>query len=721
MADISVLQDALAGVVPDTGFMLDNRTALSHLQFIEQYARNVPYDPASGLSWADYLFMNGYTPEKLAALYQDPLTADGNLQPHQALLLAMFKMLETPRAFMNYFPDAHCDLYYRQLLALQERLAEPSQVALTIELDSTMAELMIPAGTLFSAGQDNQGTAIEFGLDEDLLTNHSTWSDLRWCLPPVGANSAGTSAIVYDEQQSWPEEGMRFFAPTEQDQAILTGRMLASTELTNDPTADTVFTLTFTDDPLIDGLRADISAGAQWLPLTVTADSVDTDSLGLTFTLPADSGEIAPPDGLAGAEFTVPVLRLSREDGLSVPLVDSIMAGEQVLSLSHFEQVIITPFGHTTYEALAISDMQLFLGISELLPGQSLSLFWKLNSPQPLTLTWYYLAADNQWWELGAQLVDETRNLFRSGVWSAILPDDASDIAPAMPPGRYWFRADIEPEQPETSQSTQVALYPWLTGLITNAMTATLNNVTTLDSSVVAEPLPADTIRQPVTDISGVASTEQPWESWGGRPVETSSEFVTRVAQRLSHRNRALTWPDMVMILKTAFPYVFDVMTPSGDVLTTVPALTQQRMIIIPVAAEKDNDDPLRPIFNAARLDAMSNFLQGLASLWQNILVENPRYTDVLLEYEVAFKQGVNPAWAKRELHETLTAHYMPWSTGASEGVSLASRIDYYDVMATVQQQPYVDHVISLTLDGDEYSVQGADDEVLILCWPEQV
>ncbi|KWK57637.1 hypothetical protein [Burkholderia ubonensis] len=716
MADISALQEVLSGVVSDTGFMLDSGTVLSRLKFIEQYARNVPYafgapeQEGSALNWADYLFMGGNTPEKLAALYQGTTIADGNLQPHQAFLLALLTMLETPNAFANYFPHAHRELYYRRLLALKEQPAAPSRLAVSIVLKSSTPELMLPAGTLLAAGQDSQGNAIEFGLDDDLLVNQSTWSDLRWCRPSGDGTGAGTSAILYGDQQVWPEKGRRLFDPVGQDQVILTGRMLAAAALTNDPTSDRVFRLELSEVTDTVGLLAHISGGDEWLPLTQMSISGQT----MRLTLPAGSGEVSPPDGLAGGEFTVPVIRLSRQDGQAVPAITSAWVDDIALGKGEYEDVVITPFGHCD-EAQPVTDMELYLGVSELQPGQTLSLFWQLNSPQPLTVTWQYLAKDNRWKELGSYLQDDTLGLLQSGVWSTVVPEDASDSAPAMPSGRYWIRAKIVPVN--TIEAT-VAHYPWLTGLVTNGMTATLCAVASLDSAVVTTPLPAGTVRRFVTDITGVSQVQQPWVSWGGRPPESAGTFLTRVAQRLSHRNRALTWPDMVMILKADFPEVFDVMTPSKGGLTTVPALTEQKMVAIPLVSSKDNDDALRPLFNAAKLDAMSRALQERASLWQNIRVENPRYRDVQLEYKVAFREGVNPAWAERELRKAVTTRYMRWSTGAAASASVANRLDYYEVIATLQQQPYVDHVVRVTLNGLENSVQGNDDEVLILCWP---
>ncbi|KVP47941.1 hypothetical protein WJ88_00305 [Burkholderia ubonensis] len=685
------------------------------MQFIEQYTRNVPYvsdapeQGGSELNWADYLFMGGNTPEKLAALYQDATKADGNLPPHQAFLLALLTMLETPRALLNYFPHAHRDLYYRRLLALQERPAEPSQLAVSIALTSSTPELMLPAGTRLAAGRDSQGNAIEFGLDDDLLVNQSTWRDLRWCLPPGDDEGGGTSAILYADQQAWPIGGRRLFDPVAQDQVILTGRMVAAAALTNDPTSDQFFTVQLCEGTDVAGLRAHISGGDKWLPLTLT------DAVGprLEFSLPAKSGEVAPPEGIPGAEFTVPVIRLSRQDGQAVPAIMGVSVDNVALGKGEYEEVIITPFGHSD-EAQPVTGMQLYLGVSGLRAGQTLSLFWQLNSPQPLTVSWQYLTQGNRWRDLSSQLDDNTLGLLQSGVWSAVLPEDASDSAPAMPAGRYWVRAEIVPV--DTTGPT-VARYPWLTGLVTNGMTATLCAVASLDSSVVATPLPAGTVRRLVDDLSGVSQVQQPWASWGGCPPESADTFFTRAAQRLSHRNRALTWSDMVMILKAAFPDVFDVMTPSGRILTTVPALTEQKLVAIPLVSAKDNDDALRPLFNAAKLDAMRRTLQELASPWQNIRVANPRYQDVQLVYQVTFCEGINPAWAERELREAVTNRYMPWSTGVARSVSVANRVDYYDVIATLQQQPYVDHVVGLTLNGAENSVQGDDDEVLILCY----
>lgn len=714
MTDISALQQALSRIVPDSGFVLDTRTILSELKFIEQYARGIPFGTGpdgEAITWSECLFSGGNTPEVLAALFQAPSLSDGQLNPHQAFLLALLNMLETPKAFTNYFPGAHRDLYYRRLLGLQERPAEPSRVAVGIVLKSSTPELMVPAGTLLDAGQDSQGMSIAFQLDENVLANQSAWCDLRWCRPATAGAGAGWSAIVYSDDRDWPDAGLRLFDASAQDQVLLTGRMLPSDLLTSGQT----FTVAL--EAAVDStqLTGQLSAGERWIELSPPPGGAPATTL--VFTLPEGADPIGAPNNLPGTVFDQPVFRLSRRDGQPVPALTrmTIYDGSANIALSVSEQVVMTPFGHAV-EAQPVGGEQLCLGIRDLLPGQTLSLFWALNSPRPLTVSWQYLTQANNWQSLEHVLDDGTQGLTRRGLWSVILPADASNTATSMPAGCYWFRALVDPVPP-SDELSGVASYPWLSGIVTNGMTATLKNVTELDSAVVATPLPANTLRQPVSYVNGLSQVTQPWASWGGRPKESTDAFVRRAAERLSHRDRALTWSDMVMILKTEFPYVFDVMTPSGDILTTLPALTTQTLVVIPLVSEKDNDDALRPRFNAARLATMGRTLQDLASPWQDIRVVNPSYRDVVLDYEVVFSDGVNPLYAGRALRQALEACYMPWSVGAAGGVTLARRIDYYGVLAQIQQQPGVDHVVSLTLDGQSGSVQGSDDEVLILRW----
>ena len=716
MTTVSELQNVLSSLVAGKGFELDNRTIQENLEFIQQYTQLVPYKPITGseesdATWADIFFIADSSPQSLSAIYQDSALARGELWPQQALLLAFLKMLETPRALLNYFPYAHRELYYRKLLGLSERAVEPARVALSFQLNSKLTELLIPADTLFSAGQDRQGTPIQYALEKALLANQSHWTDLRWCWRPEGEGTPAESYIGYDEaqKQSWPAAGRRLFSASDRDQDILTGRLLASAALER-PEAKK-FTLILSD--YIESTRVNVSlvsSGDHWIKLLNTTPGGLVDSL--EFEVPEDAGPIIAPTDLDGITLGLPVLKIGCEDQTPLPDIVELKvdADEET---TNFDEYVLTPFGYSEEEQPVVGA-QLYLGFSGIQPGQTLSLYWELQGAKSLNLDWEYLNEANRWGALDASVIDETQGLFRSGLWSAILPADASQTAPSMPSGRYWLRALMANSSALPSEASD---YPLMVGLLTNGMTAVMLDVTALDADSLSQPLPADTISQPVFNIAGLSSTQQPWPSWGGRPQETSEAFFEGAAQRLAHRHRALTWQDMVVILKTQFSAVFDVAIPARVKQTMIPAIREQWLVVIPLNTQKDNADPLRPLLNEAALDSMASYLQRLASPWQNIMVKNPTYRDVNIQYVLSFHPGVNPDYGYRQVQQALEQHYMPWSNDQPGGVKLASCLDYYDVIAQIQQQAVVDHVVELTLDDKKDSIEGKDDEVLVLVW----
>jgi hypothetical protein len=387
-------------------------------------------------------------------------------------------------------------------------------------------------------------------------------------------------------------------------------------------------------------------------------------------------------------------------------------------------QYLLTPFGYMAEGAQPDDpdSSYLYVGLTDGTPGETLSLYWQLQSPQSLQPAWEYLNQANTWASLGDTLVDDTQGLMDCGLWTAVLPHDAATDAPQMPSGRYWLRAVLDqpcalmnPARVNESAETAQYGYVWLQGISANGMTATLDEPQTVPASHFTRPLPAFTVTRAVTPVAGLSSVTQPWSSSGGRPAETPSEFFSRVAQRLSHRNRALTWQDMAALLQAHFSNVFDVALPPADSMTDLPASLIQTVVAIPVNEKKDNQDPLRPQFSQAHLNEMKQYLQGLASAWARIEVVNPRYRDVRIAYNITF--NVNPDYGYRQLQERLTLHYMPWILGGPRGVTLGNTLDYYGIIAWIQQQPFVTSVNSMTLNGQSVSIHAQRDEVLILTW----
>ncbi|PQQ23171.1 hypothetical protein [Photorhabdus hindustanensis] len=381
----------------------------------------------------------------------------------------------------------------------------------------------------------------------------------------------------------------------------------------------------------------------------------------------------------------------------------------------------LTPFGRgEAAEKPTLTHDAFYLGFTGVLPGQTLSLYWQLEGIKKLTLSWFYLNKGNTWSKLDKLVDDQTHNLFDQGIWRTLLPQDASNQAALMPTGRYWLKAEI-------TDKTDPQDYPRIKGLLYNATIATLANAETVEQEHFINGLAADNIKQPVATIAAISGIMQPWASWNGRPRETEQAFLKRIPVRLSHRNRVLSWGNMVTLLKDHFVSLFDVRYHSGSQLTTIPAPEKQQLIVIPDNRYKDNDDALRPTLNPARLKEMISWLSQLSSPWTAIEINNPTYIDVSVSYQVTFISDVNSDYGHHQLQQQLSRIYMPWAENPVIGVTTGNCIDYYQLLAAIQQSPLVERVTNLSLTTANQtkgavgeSIEANDNEVLILVWTDK-
>ncbi|MDR5816429.1 hypothetical protein QCE62_22825 [Caballeronia sp. LZ033] len=422
------------------------------------------------------------------------------------------------------------------------------------------------------------------------------------------------------------------------------------------------------------------------------------------------------------------------------------VAIEWKMDVTDFAQYVLTPFGYDGSPdagSREASQACLYLGFTDGTPGETITLYWELDSPQAVEPEWHYLNQQNDWVSLADTLVDGTNGLRDSGIMNVILPHDASDSAAQMPPGRYWLRAlvakpmldmsgakvegDADPlTEPAVQASTDADTdstpkhepdyaYVWLKGILANGMTASLHSPESVPASHFLAPLAASTITRPVEPVAELSPVVQPWPSSGGKAAETPVQFMSRSAERLFHRSRALTWHDMGSLIKARFDNVFEVAIPPVDNITDLPAPDPLNLLIVPITERKDNDDPLRPRLSQSHLNAIQAYVQGMASTWARIAVVNPTYRDVLITYDISF--NVNPDYGYCQIQEQLERRYMPWMQGGQSGLTLGTTLDFYGMVAFIEAQPFVTEVVNMTLDGGWASIHAATNEVLILTW----
>ncbi|MFA1241133.1 hypothetical protein ACCC84_22775 [Serratia odorifera] len=372
----------------------------------------------------------------------------------------------------------------------------------------------------------------------------------------------------------------------------------------------------------------------------------------------------------------------------------------------------------------------LYLGVSGTSAQDTLSVYWSVSASSALDVTWWYYNDKGEWASLDAELQDDTAGLSVSNLWQARLPAD-SQPGGCLPQGDepleagyYWIKGTLADGSVLPSEAM-----PKLQAVLASAMTATLNMAQAIDDSHFSQPLPANTISQLVTPVAAISDVRQPLPSVRGQPRETEAAMLQRAATRISHRQRAVTWSNMRSLLMEHYPEIFDVRFPDVDKLSRLPAPEVQSLMVIPDGRYGDNDDALRPALSDGRLSRMAQWLAQYTSLWAEPELKNPKYIDVTARYRVTFVAGIHPDYGYRQLAAQLQRDYMPWATDRRQAVTPGNQVDYYQLLATLQQSPLVQSVNALVLIHDvidetgnptsakkQSTVTARDDEVLILC-----
>lgn len=105
--------------------------------------------------------------------------AGGDHQPHYGLFLAFLEMLGRARAETDALPAKHLDFYYRRVLGLQERPAQPARAHVLVELAKHVETHLLAAGTLVKAGKNAEGADAHFAVERDLVANRAAVVEVR--------------------------------------------------------------------------------------------------------------------------------------------------------------------------------------------------------------------------------------------------------------------------------------------------------------------------------------------------------------------------------------------------------------------------------------------------------------------------------------------------------------------------------------------------------------
>jgi hypothetical protein len=162
---------------------VDERSVADLLVFAQKYSKELRYFNEQNEADGDWMgFLRKDHLEEIAAYLKNPqpLPADSHLlRPHLVLFLTFLELLQVARAQLNDLTRRHLEFYYREALRLTSQKGIPDQVHALVELIDGKDQFLLPAGTIFQAGQDSLGKELFYRSDEDLVANRASIESVK--------------------------------------------------------------------------------------------------------------------------------------------------------------------------------------------------------------------------------------------------------------------------------------------------------------------------------------------------------------------------------------------------------------------------------------------------------------------------------------------------------------------------------------------------------------
>ncbi|WDE09533.1 hypothetical protein [Thalassomonas haliotis] len=351
---------------------------------------------------------------------------------------------------------------------------------------------------------------------------------------------------------------------------------------------------------------------------------------------------------------------------------------------------------------------EMYIGLSDTRLPQLVTLFFQVaeGSADPRfnkeTIHWSVLT-DNQWQELTSKevIADSTNAFNTSGIVTITLPGEINDNNTLLPPGKTWLRAAV------LEQPTAVCDLITISTQAGEASFSDDNN----HQEFLASPLPANTISKLKIKQSDIKGISQPYTAVEGKAGENNNRFNTRVAERLRHKDRAITLWDYEHLVLQAFDDIYKAkcinhssyLFPKKETKDSQSLLTSEfapgyvTVVVIADLSNKNAIDPLEPRASLDKLDKIKSFLQQRMTPWaaEKLRVLNPMYEAIQLEFNVTFRSGFDPGLYTETLNQDLMEFLSPWAFAGNTRAEIhfGGKIHRSVLVNFIEQREYVDYL----------------------------
>ncbi|MEL6678916.1 MAG: hypothetical protein AAFQ51_09430, partial [Pseudomonadota bacterium] len=268
--------------------------------------------------------------------------------------------------------------------------------------------------------------------------------------------------------------------------------------------------------------------------------------------------------------------------------------------------------------------------------------------PEPVA--WHRLTARG-WRRLPnwAVTADSTDGLMRSGIVSLDLPGEAVEGATELPGSGIWIAA---------TANRRLDDFPGLAALRTNGL-----RISVAPAEGTGYPGPRTWAFDPA--VPGLGAVTEVVPVRGGTRAETTDAFNTRVAERLRHRQRAVTPWDVERLVLTAFPEVWKAKCfPALDRTDPAPAPGRITVVVVPFAPHDAHDAPERRVmFDVLTLRRIRSYLAGRLSPFAEVEVRNPGFERIQLHARFRFARDRDDGALVRRIKGDVSRMLSVWTS----------------------------------------------------------
>ena len=326
----------------------------------------------------------------------------------------------------------------------------------------------------------------------------------------------------------------------------------------------------------------------------------------------------------------------------------------------------------------------LYIGIRNLQPPQNLSILFQMVSGSgnveltPPHITWSYLKG-NHWqnFQESEILADTTNGLLDTGIIRFSIPQAANSEHQLLPTGLYWLRATV------TENPTAI---PDILDIKTQAVRATYINRGNAAEHL-TKPLPANSIQSLVDRDSPIKTIQQPYTSFGGKPQEDNRAFITRVSERLRHKQRAITPWDYERLVLEHFPQIYKVKCITSAMGDAKPSEARVTIVVIPDISHTYPFFPLEPKVPLYLLKEIEDYLKKHTSPFVKLTVKNPRYETIQYRVGVRFRAGYEEGYYLNQLNDDLKRFLSPWAYQEEADITFGSAIYSSSVIHFIEKK----------------------------------